>query len=474
MIVVCAVTIVLYLLLYLKSRRIKCSGENKKGIMLVFYKMGLFLLSVVSEKAFSKRKVSERLSLLYPIYEKNTLRKHYYAQKLSMVLMLVLVGVIFIFALWLSEQTGSILRDGYLLERGDYGESERDITLRIATEGEEKDFAYQIASRKYSRSQVKAQMKTFEEHLEDYILGENTSLEEVDSPLLLQSGYEDFVFAVEWESEDYTVVDSDGSVLNDALTAPVCVMLTAQMSYDTVVASCSFPVQVVPVKKTKEELFDRALSDAIQTADEAQKTEKVFALPEKIDGQKVTYSMGDQKQYAGYFVALLGIAAALYAAKDRDLEKKAEQRQRELFLMYPEFVSQFVLLTGAGMTVRNVLMRLSGEQTLGDYLRQELLLLVRDLGNGVLETEALDRFGKRCGITPYIKFSGLLIQNMKKGNDTLLALLQQEAQDAFTKRKNDARKLGEEAGTKLLLPMMGMLVVVVIVLVVPAFLSFRV
>jgi len=43
---------------------------------------------------------------------------------------------------------------------------------------------------------------------------------------------------------------------------------------------------------------------------------------------------------------------------------------------------------------------------------------------------------------------------------------------AFELRKNLAKKLGEEAGTKLLLPLFMMLGVVMVMIVVPAFLSF--
>jgi len=39
-------------------------------------------------------------------------------------------------------------------------------------------------------------------------------------------------------------------------------------------------------------------------------------------------------------------------------------------------------------------------------------------------------------------------------------------------RKSLARKLGEEAGTKLLLPMLLMLILVIVILMVPAILSF--
>ena len=43
---------------------------------------------------------------------------------------------------------------------------------------------------------------------------------------------------------------------------------------------------------------------------------------------------------------------------------------------------------------------------------------------------------------------------------------------AFEQRKNLAKKLGEEAGTKLLLPLFLMLGVVMVMMVVPAFLAF--
>ena len=55
-----------------------------------------------------------------------------------------------------------------------------------------------------------------------------------------------------------------------------------------------------------------------------------------------------------------------------------------------------------------------------------------------------------------------------------LIILEEEAAEAFEERKADARKLGEEAGTKLLLPMGIMLIVVMIIVIVPAFLSFQI
>jgi flagellar motor component MotA len=71
-----------------------------------------------------------------------------------------------------------------------------------------------------------------------------------------------------------------------------------------------------------------------------------------------------------------------------------------------------------------------------------------------------------------LKFSSLIVQNLKKGSRELVNLLELEAIDAFEERKNQAKKYGEEAGTKMLFPMVGMLVVVMGIIMFPALVSF--
>ena len=72
-----------------------------------------------------------------------------------------------------------------------------------------------------------------------------------------------------------------------------------------------------------------------------------------------------------------------------------------------------------------------------------------------------------------MKFGALLSQNLKKGSKGLTTLLMMESIQAFEERKNMAKTAGEEASTKLMLPMFGMLAVVLIMVVVPAFLSMQ-
>lgn len=74
----------------------------------------------------------------------------------------------------------------------------------------------------------------------------------------------------------------------------------------------------------------------------------------------------------------------------------------------------------------------------------------------------------------YLKLAALLQQNLKKGSKGLGKMLEEEVEDAFDLRKNLAIQQGEEAGTKLLLPMTIMLLVVMMIVMVPALMSFQV
>ena len=106
------------------------------------------------------------------------------------------------------------------------------------------------------------------------------------------------------------------------------------------------------------------------------------------------------------------------------------------------------------------------------YAYEELSFACHEMDNGVSEAVAYEQFARRCGQNCYSKLAALLSQNSKKGNSSLLQQLRTESEHAQEERRNLARKMGEEAGTKLLLPMMLLLVMVMLMILVPAMLSF--
>ena len=93
------------------------------------------------------------------------------------------------------------------------------------------------------------------------------------------------------------------------------------------------------------------------------------------------------------------------------------------------------------------------------------------MAGGVSEQEAYENFGNRSRLPEFKNLSVLLVQNLKKGRRELGPLLEREVSAALEERRRQARAEGEKAGTRLLLPMGIMLLVVLILMVVPAFLS---
>lgn len=80
-------------------------------------------------------------------------------------------------------------------------------------------------------------------------------------------------------------------------------------------------------------------------------------------------------------------------------------------------------------------------------------------------------FGRRTELPQYMKFSQLLLQYIRRGNREMQELMLQEVSEAEKQRRDLAIRLGETAGTKLLLPMMILLVLVLMIVIVPAFLA---
>ena len=102
---------------------------------------------------------------------------------------------------------------------------------------------------------------------------------------------------------------------------------------------------------------------------------------------------------------------------------------------------------------------------------EEMLCACRQLQAGMSEGAVYENFGKRTGLQEYVRLCSLLMQNLKKGNSTLLQRLREEVEKAHAEQLQNSRKLGEEAATKLLLPMMMLLAVVMLMIMIPAFSS---
>ena len=148
-----------------------------------------------------------------------------------------------------------------------------------------------------------------------------------------------------------------------------------------------------------------------------------------------------------------------------------------MLMDYPGLIMKFTLLVQAGLTARKAFRKIAldyGKREDGKKREayEEIRVACYEMNSGISEAEAYRRFGERCGQVKYKTLSTLLIQNLQKGSRYLADLLEKESVEAWEERKRKARVLGDTAATKLLFPMVLMLLVVMAVIMLPACLSF--
>lgn len=231
------------------------------------------------------------------------------------------------------------------------------------------------------------------------------------------------------------------------------------------------------VVQSEEEIRQKELKEAVEQYNRQKQDPDYYYLPDSWDGRTLQWQKPGEN--TGTLLAALGLFAAVVVMlkKAREQQEKMAKRAEQLMMDYPSLIMKFTLLIQAGMTVRRAFQKISS-----DYLRsrpktaryayEEIMTTCHEMDSGVAELEAYRRFGERCGQMKYKTFSTILVQNLQKGGHRMADLLEKEALEAWDDRKRKARVMGETAATKLLVPMVMMLVVVMAIIMIPAFLSF--
>ncbi|MCL2741049.1 MAG: type II secretion system F family protein [Oscillospiraceae bacterium] len=177
----------------------------------------------------------------------------------------------------------------------------------------------------------------------------------------------------------------------------------------------------------------------------------------------------------GVLSAPIGLAfgVAVFMAKDMDLDRKARRRADEVERDLPSLINRLALFVNAGMTTFRAMERIASEKAGKGVLYGELKAAVDEVHGGVPEHKAYEAMAARLSVRSVSSFVSVLVQNMRKGNQDLVTILRMQAKECWEVRKQSAKRLGEEASTKLLLPMVIMFLAVLLVVATPAVISFN-
>lgn len=410
-----------------------------------------------------------------------TLKKHSSLPKKQ--LLCIVTGLLLGIAAETSAGLEQPLKDGYILERKSYGQGE--ARYELAVEGLEPDEALlevTIGEQMYTKEEAHQVYETILDELPSYILGENPSLTEVRKNLNLITSLGSYGIRLRWESEEPEILDSFGNVNGDGLGEEGrTIYLGVRMTDGHWPEEYLIEATVKPPMLSEPERKRTEFLELVKAEDERQITSGYMELPRDFQGKGLSYE--SRRESSFWPMAALGITGAvLLKAKDKnDKKQKDTRRRQQMMLDYSEVLSRLIIFLGAGMSIRTAWDKIAAEhqqmvaagRRRPRHVYKEMFETSCQMKSGVSEGKAFSDFGRRCGMQHYMKLAGLLEQNRKNGSRNLRDTLKIEMAEAFEQRKHQARRLGEEAGTKLLLPLFMMLSVVMIMIAVPALMEFR-
>lgn len=428
------------------------------------------------ENILQAPQVKRDLRALNPDARSEFVQAKYYVQKIKWFLMLFYIGDLLAFVIHISGLTGETIYQNRYIDRKAYGEGQTVISAKVKTLDGLFSKEMQLAVEEIELS---------EEELNELYANavaelKSMSSEKVCESLDLPTFLEGYPFELEWESNNYFVMNHQGEIQKEEISVEgEPVLLTCHFLYREWQKDFEIPLLIFPKEKTPGQIWEQQIEEVLLESEKEQKEEATFILPDKIGDKEVIWEEIKEDYSLVILILFLLTSCCIYILQDRDLHQKTEERNARMLAEYPVLVNRMTLYLGAGMTIKSAWNKIAKDyrerkNLLGEknYTYEEMLFTCYEMQSGISECNSYERFGKRCGLQPYTRLIGLLNQSLKKGNASLVGDLQREAEAAQDARRNEARKKGEEAGTKLLLPMMMMLGIVMVLVMIPAFFSF--
>lgn len=315
------------------------------------------------------------------------------------------------------------------------------------------------------------------QEIEKTCLGENISPDHIVTDLKFSESYANGLVEARWQLDNYEVINTDGTIVEEKTSSEgnlVNAIVYLNCGEYQELYNLSF--MVYEPDSGSYAAFIKRLKENIAAEDEKTAESAEITLPK--DCEEVPVYWKKPMNYRGLQLMILGVVAgfAIAVGKQREEKNQAQKILEAKSKDYPEIVSNLSILMAAGISFKGSIERISKRYMArkkkdAEFRKEgyeEILRTYREMKDGVGELEAIENLGARSGCKEFRKLSMLLSQNLRKGSRELVEMLEKEEALSFELRKQNALKAGEEASTKLLLPMLGMLGIVVVILIVPA------
>lgn len=362
--------------------------------------------------------------------------------------------------------------DADVLIREENGKKQ-SIKLVAESEYGEEDIEIELFSRTYSEEEIVNMKENFLDELKLTVLSGNSSFEEIYDDLAFPEALEGYPFTLGYRVRPRGIVDSSGAIIND-IDEETPIELEITYSLEDFEEKETIEGFILPQTKSEEEEFTKKLKKYLDNENENNRSSKTLILPTQINGVNIKWSKKKSTKVPAIIV-LTVVCAGFVFFKDRILSGENEKKRREkIIIEYPDFAVKYALLNEAGLTHRQIVDRLASEfeKKKDSPIYEEIYKVSLDVKGGVPLTDALDSMSKNCGVREITFFVGLINRNIKKGGREISAELRKAADESSSEKREKIRRKAETAGTRLLIPMVFLLIIVFALIMIPAFDSF--
>ena len=383
-------------------------------------------------------------------------------------LLVILVSAILGIVLSIVDTNSNKLEE---LDRPEYGEEK----VRVFTNYKDTEIPVEITINALipSKKEMEDNVKEAIKNVPDLILKDNSSLNLIKGDLELLSYYKTKATKIRWICSDSSIIDSQGKVNRSGIYEKTEVILTMKVSCYDAEGEKDIKVTVIPESgfvSDKAYLKDK-VSDYIHQQDE----EETVKLPGYIGDDKVSFYTEKDNKVAGIIIlgVVLGILMLVYGVSKKGELKK--NREKELICDFEECVNKLILYTNCGHSISTSFEKIAESyvKKAGPkrYVYEEMIKTCNEMRNGKEMTRCLEDFGRRCENIYYVRLGAILSRQLLRGGDTFISSIEKEVTEIRREKQATIRKKGEEASIKLLIPMCSMFIIVLAVVVIPAFMN---
>lgn len=221
-------------------------------------------------------------------------------------------------------------------------------------------------------------------------------------------------------------------------------------------------------EKSEEEKADQELKQLISNLN-ADTTQSLVLMPSELEnGERVIWSKEENADVTFYLAGTIAMLWILYRSRFYTIKQEEKKARESIIRELPEFINKLVLLLNAGVVLNKAFLQIVEDYRGNSFFYNrmgEIAHLVRET-NAAFHEE-LYRFAKYSGVKELMRITNIILDNISKGDD-LADKLRRENELLWFARKQQAEEKGRLAETKLTMPLMVLLLVLIMITIAPA------